>query len=179
MGWEIWIPGAVSYLVKADHSADMVYQHGAAMNELTIGANGDFTWGEHSGTLEIVTPWYAEEGKAYFRISDIRNNTYDFWYKEETDQLVILFGEVGGHAATGSRLEPSLQATVESEEDSPQESMGTYNIGQEVQVEWSGGWYKAKILDRKEGLYKVHYSGWGDNWDEWVKPERIKEKSQE
>lgn len=37
-----------------------------------------------------------------------------------------------------------------------------------------GKWYRAEILDEKEGRYKVHYNGWDSKWDEWVPPAKLK-----
>lgn len=45
--------------------------------------------------------------------------------------------------------------------------------GDKVKVEWNGQWYAATILDIGDGKYKIHYEGWGNEWDEWVKPERM------
>jgi len=52
-----------------------------------------------------------------------------------------------------------------------------YKGNQKVQVEWKGKWYAATILQVGTGAqankYKIHYDGWGAEWDEWVGPERI------
>lgn len=54
----------------------------------------------------------------------------------------------------------------------------TYAKGQKVQVLWKGTWYASTILevgaDANAGKYKIHYDGWGNEWDEWVTPDRIK-----
>lgn len=41
-------------------------------------------------------------------------------------------------------------------------------------IEWSGVWYKGSVLEIKNGQYKVHYDGWGSNYDEWVPQTRLK-----
>jgi len=179
--WDVWIPGAVTYVVTNDNRTNMIYQHGAAMNTLTIYNNGKYTWGEYSDNIKIVSPWYAQEGVTYYRISDARKNTYDFWYKKDTDQLIFLAGEVGGHIATGTRLNGKATAPSEIKKpvptkEKPKAVPAAFKTGQEVLVEWSGSWYNAKILDYKDGQYKIHYIGWGSTWDEWVKPSRIKAK---
>jgi hypothetical protein len=46
--------------------------------------------------------------------------------------------------------------------------------GDKVNVEWKGDWYTATILETGEGKYKIHYDGWGDEWDEWVTSSRMK-----
>lgn len=163
--WEVWIPGAVTYTAK-DEKVYRQYSPGAAMNKLAIKKDGTYTWGELNGKLEVVRPWYAAADKYYYRLRDQRSNSYDFWYKKETDQLVLLFGEVGGHAATGYRwgktdIAPVAQAP-------------TFEIKQKVEILWSGTWYKGSILDFKNGKYKVTYTGWGSTYDEWVEPEHIR-----
>jgi len=52
-----------------------------------------------------------------------------------------------------------------------------YTKDQKVQVEWKGKWYASTILEvgtgDKAGKYKIHYDGWGNEWDEWAGSERI------
>jgi len=52
-----------------------------------------------------------------------------------------------------------------------------YRIGANVEVNWHGKWYAAKILEAKEGRHLVHYAGYDDNWDEWVPDNRIRRPS--
>ena len=47
-------------------------------------------------------------------------------------------------------------------------------VGEKVNVIWNGTWYKSTILEIKNGKFKVHYDGWGSEWDEWVTSDRIK-----
>ena len=47
-------------------------------------------------------------------------------------------------------------------------------MGEAAQVAWSGGWYDATVLALGEGTYKVHYQGWGSEWDEWVPSSRMR-----
>lgn len=51
-----------------------------------------------------------------------------------------------------------------------------FKKGQWVEIYWGGKWWKGRILavDDVAGKYKVHYDGWGDNWDEWVTPEKVR-----
>jgi hypothetical protein len=48
--------------------------------------------------------------------------------------------------------------------------------GQGVEIFWGNKWWKGRILavDEANGKYKVHYDGWGDNWDEWVTPDKLR-----
>lgn len=49
-----------------------------------------------------------------------------------------------------------------------------YEGGTEVEVEWDGKWYKAKVMQNRLGMHLVHYDGYGDNDDEWVPFGRIR-----
>ena len=93
--WDVWIPGAVSQVVSETRVYN-TYQPGAAMNKLTIKSNGNYTWGEKNGTLKRVTPWYAEPSKSYFQVVDRKGNSYDFWYKSDTDNSSFYSGKLGG-----------------------------------------------------------------------------------
>jgi hypothetical protein len=48
--------------------------------------------------------------------------------------------------------------------------------GSKVEVEWSGKWYPARILEVKHGMHLVHYDGYEASWDEWVPIRRIRQK---
>src|SRR4051812_19993406 len=51
----------------------------------------------------------------------------------------------------------------------------TFNVGDTVDVEWSGTWYESKILAVSAGpKYKIHYAGWSDSYDETVEPSRVR-----
>jgi hypothetical protein len=49
-----------------------------------------------------------------------------------------------------------------------------YKVDQEVKAEWKGEWYKARVLEVKDGRYKIGYAGYGKEWDEWVGEDRLK-----
>jgi hypothetical protein len=46
--------------------------------------------------------------------------------------------------------------------------------GDVVEVEWNGKWFKAKIIEAEADSYKIHYEGYGENFDESVKPSRVR-----
>lgn len=191
--WDVWIPGAITYVHK-DASVYQVYESGSAMSQLHIAADGSYKWGNSESKLIEVRPWYADENRRYFSIKDLRDNVYDFWYKEQTDELVFLFGEVGGHAATGSRIggdklaekpivDKLAPGTDKQYTDAPNTQQrdsksngksASLSINDKVLVLWSGSWYKAQILEYKTEKYLVRYDGWGSLYDEWVTIDRIK-----
>jgi hypothetical protein len=46
--------------------------------------------------------------------------------------------------------------------------------GDKAEVLWKGGWYPAHVVKGKGSECYIHYDGYGNNWDEWVGPDRIK-----
>lgn len=54
----------------------------------------------------------------------------------------------------------------------------SFAAGDDVEVEWNGSWYSASVIEVKsQGKYKIHYEGYGSNWDETVGPSRIRVKN--
>lgn len=54
----------------------------------------------------------------------------------------------------------------------------TYRVGEQVQVDWKGTWYKGTILETGSGRYKIRYAGYDASWDEWVPPARLRKTTQ-
>ena len=44
-----------------------------------------------------------------------------------------------------------------------------------VEVLSKGKWYPARILDKRNGEFYVHYDGYSDSWNEWVTASRVRE----
>jgi hypothetical protein len=49
-----------------------------------------------------------------------------------------------------------------------------YRACQRVEVQWGGRWWAAEVLQVRGNQYYIHYTGWGNNWDEWVTDGRIR-----
>jgi hypothetical protein len=47
-------------------------------------------------------------------------------------------------------------------------------VGARVEVYSEGDWYKGRIIDAGRGRYRVHYYGYDDEYDEWIKPSQIR-----
>ena len=47
-------------------------------------------------------------------------------------------------------------------------------MGERVKVESEGEWYTARIVQVKGGEFKVHYIGYGEDEDTWVKEAAMK-----
>jgi hypothetical protein len=49
-----------------------------------------------------------------------------------------------------------------------------YRACQRVEVLWGNTWWAAEVLQVRGNQYLIHYTGWGNNWDEWVTDCRIR-----
>jgi len=47
-------------------------------------------------------------------------------------------------------------------------------VGERLEAEWRGSWYRAKIIDVKGQKCKIHYVGDANSWDEWVGSDRLR-----
>ena len=47
----------------------------------------------------------------------------------------------------------------------------------DCKVEWQGTWYDAKVLKTEKDRWLIHYIGYDESWDEWVKKDRIRLKN--
>lgn len=52
--------------------------------------------------------------------------------------------------------------------------MGDWKIGDAVEVEWQGGWYRATVLAAGNDRLRVHYNGFDDSWEEDIAPSRVR-----
>jgi hypothetical protein len=67
-------------------------------------------------------------------------------------------------------ITPSIMTAAD-----PAVPMTPWKVGDTVDVEWSGTWYEAQILAvLPSSQYKIHYVGWGSNYDETVGPSRMR-----
>ena len=56
----------------------------------------------------------------------------------------------------------------------PQIARGQWRVGDRVEVEWSGTWWEATVLELAGSATKIGYVGYDPSWDEWVEPARIR-----
>jgi hypothetical protein len=171
--WELWVPGGVWYSSDG-RSVYQKYTPGAALNRLVIAADGTYQWAQQKGRVVEVRPWHAQPERRYYRVVQAGGAEYDFYLDAKQDKLVLLFGGVGGHAASGTR-----EKIAKSPEPKPaKEAKAELVAGAKVEVLWGGRWYPAKVLKVESEKYYIHYEGWDSSWDEWVKPERVRAQKQ-
>lgn len=184
--WELWVPGGVWYQTDG-RTAYRRYTPGAAMNRLQIAADGGYTWDGRRGRLVEVRPWHAQAAVRYYQLPHPGGGTYDLYLctgaavetlcRGSEGRLVLLFGGVGGHAATGTRAggAGSTAGSGSSPSSGSNEAARpSFRAGQAVRVLSQGTWYPARILRVDQDRYRVHYEGWADSWDEWVTADRVR-----
>lgn len=180
--WDLWVPGGVWH--RSDgRTTYRRYTPGAAMNRLQITADGGYAWDGRRGRLVEVRPWHAQAGVRYYQLPHPAGGTYDLYLcagaavetlcRGSEGKLMLLFGGVGGHAATGTRVGAAPPGSGSSS-GSGGAARPSFRVGQAVQVLSQGTWYPARVLRVDQGRYRVHYEGWADSWDEWVTADRIR-----
>jgi hypothetical protein len=88
--------------------------------------------------------------------------------------------------ATLAALSPSVASAGTHSRSAPLELVGfdqpvgsddlsSVARGDSLEVEWHGSWYPAEVIETRAGLTKIHFSGYGSEWDEWVEPQRLRQ----
>lgn len=52
-------------------------------------------------------------------------------------------------------------------------ALANARVGANVEIEWKGSYWPGQIVQKRDGRLKVHYAGWGAEWDEWVEQRRL------
>jgi len=66
---------------------------------------------------------------------------------------------------------------ADDEKERPETGVA-WKVGDAVDVEWKGSWWKATILTvESDANYKIHYVGWSASWDEVVPAHRVRARS--
>jgi hypothetical protein len=124
-----------------------------------------------SSRLEVQSEgdWYKA------RVIDARNGSYRvhfFGYEDSDDEWVTRRQFRPANSSSIARDARAGAAGANSQRQSTE-----YRVGANVEVNWHGKWYAAKILEAREGRHLVHYAGYDDSWDEWVPDNRIRRPS--
>ncbi|MBJ7259106.1 MAG: caspase family protein [Chthoniobacterales bacterium] len=52
-----------------------------------------------------------------------------------------------------------------------------FAAGSPVEIQWEAEWYPGRILEDDGGSYHVSYDGYGEDWNEWAEPKRVRRRS--
>lgn len=55
--------------------------------------------------------------------------------------------------------------------------LATPRVGIAVEIEWKGSYWPGRIVQKRDRWLRVHYDGWGDEWDEWVELRQLLESA--
>jgi hypothetical protein len=47
-------------------------------------------------------------------------------------------------------------------------------VGQKLEARWHGTWWPAEVVAAKNGFFRIHYTGWGPEWDEWMEIDSLR-----
>lgn len=50
----------------------------------------------------------------------------------------------------------------------------TDRLGDRIEAEWRGKWYRAQIIESRPDEFRVHYVNFDHSWDEWIDASRIR-----
>ncbi len=53
-----------------------------------------------------------------------------------------------------------------------------WKAGDKLEIKWGSSWYKGEVIAVDGERYKVHYDGYGSNWDEWAGADRLRPRAQ-
>jgi len=97
-------------------------------------------------------------------------------------KISSLFDKVDSDAAkTTSTTTPTATTTptttTTTTNPKPEiQNQNPYPIGQKVQVHWGKKWWKARVLKSQKNRWLISYAGYDHSWDEWVGPDRIRNR---
>ncbi len=66
---------------------------------------------------------------------------------------------------------PSVTATTTA---TVAKAASAFKIGDKVDVNWKGSWYKGQVIGTPGNLFRVHYLGYASSWDENVTLSRLR-----
>lgn len=122
---------------------------------------------------EVMVEW---EGKEYPAVILSQESAAKFkvhfeGYEDSWDEVVPKSRIKGHKKGDEPRLEPPAKVRAKALEAA---KTNTYKVGDHVRVEWHGKYYPATIIEivGKE-QYRVHYEGYGPEWDENVGLPRV------
>ncbi|MGV3484029.1 MAG: SHD1 domain-containing protein [Planctomycetaceae bacterium] len=144
-------------------SVDRVRLPGSDKQPMPVDGSGEArTWKDATGSFSVVATMVAVEG------DNVR--------LKKSDGSVI--------AVPVSRLSPADQDYIAKQSSVPGGSPGgasggpsaDFAVDSAVDVLSQKKWYPAKVLKVEGGRYYIHYDNYSSSWDEWVGPERIRQR---
>ncbi|HKS27437.1 MAG TPA: hypothetical protein VJS44_06435 [Pyrinomonadaceae bacterium] len=139
------LSGRVSYAVFTSATSDKVSTGNWTFTETLLAGLRGRAYVDSDGDGDVT---FGELGR------EIRS---DMSFAEKQTSTFVL---------TGKFAQQTILADAEERTDS--------RVGARVEVYSEGDWYKARIIDASRGRYRVHYYGFEDEYDEWVRLSQIR-----
>lgn len=125
---------------------------------------------------EVMVDWEGKDYPAVILSADgpTKFKVHFVGFDEAWDELVPKSRIKGLRTGNEPRPDPPPKVREKAMEAAQK---NTYRVGDHVRVEWKDRFYPAQIVDvvGKE-RYKVHYEGYGSEWDEIVGLNRVQPK---
>ena len=125
---------------------------------------------------EVMVEWKGKEYPALILTAfpDGKFKVHYDGYEDQWDESIPKSRVKGYRKGDEPRPEPPAEVRAKALEAA---QSNTYRLGDQVRVLWSGKYYPAQIVEvvGKE-QYRVHYEGYGSEWDENVGLSRIQPK---
>jgi hypothetical protein len=100
-------------------------------------------------------------GRAFMDTDGNREITLSELGREIERDMSFAEEQTSAYALTGDFQQQTVLAPAQARADR--------KVGERVEVFSDGDWYKARIIDARRGSYRVHYYGYEDSYDEWIK----------
>lgn len=112
--------------------------------------------------------WGSNEVKVKSSYGD-----YIMTFEIKNEELFLSF-DMNGSPCTYRMKRASEEDLKKAKETVTDKKMIPYYVGDVVDIMWKGKWYPGKVIEVVEkDRYKVHYDGYGSEYDEVVTPERL------
>lgn len=109
-------------------------------------------------------------GRAYIDTDGNGEVTFNELGREIKSDMSFAEEQTASYLLTGEYEPQTVLADAQARADQ--------RVGARVEVWSEGDWYKARIIDASRGRYRVHYYGYEDEYDEWVRPSQIRGNSE-
>jgi hypothetical protein len=93
---------------------------------------------------------------------------------QQLDQMAQALAAAGNEAGAAKAREMARRLGGGAAGAPAAPGVAAPGAGAKCEVLWAGTWYKAVVLQQKDGKFQIKYDGYGDEWNEWVGPDRIR-----